>query len=79
MRGLGLDVTNPVGTGGVLDVCLCFGCGGVGGVGGEWVWGLDQGLEGGVVSCPYEERVWILGVYGRSMYMCIVLGGYLRI
>ena len=31
MRGLGLDVTNPVGTGGVLDVCLCFGCGGVGG------------------------------------------------
>ena len=22
MRGLGLDVTNPVGTGGVLDVCM---------------------------------------------------------
>ena len=37
MRGLGL------GTGGVLDVCLCFGCGGVGG---EWVGGLDQGMEG---------------------------------
>ena len=34
MRGLGLDFTNPVGTGGVLDVYLCFGCGGVGG---EWV------------------------------------------
>ena len=33
--------TNHVGTGGVLDVCLCFGCGGVGG---EWVGGLDQGL-----------------------------------
>ena len=32
MRGLGLDFTNLVGTGGVLDVCLCFGCGGVGGV-----------------------------------------------
>ena len=31
MRGLGLDFTNPVGTGGVLDVCLCFGCGDVGG------------------------------------------------
>ena len=31
MRGLGLCFTNPVGTGGVLDVCLCFGCGGVGG------------------------------------------------
>ena len=34
MRGLGFN--NPVGTRGVLDVCLC--CGGV------WVWGLDQGL-----------------------------------
>ena len=47
MRGLGF--TNPVGTGGVLDMCLCFGCGGVGG---EWVGGLDQGLEGccGVMS-----------------------------
>ena len=32
MRGLGF--TNPVGTGGVLDVYLCFGCGGVGE---EWV------------------------------------------
>ena len=52
MRGLGLGFTNPVGTGGVLDVCLCFCCGGVGGVGGEWVRGLDQGLEvwGGVMS-----------------------------
>ena len=35
MRGLGLGFTNPVGTGGVLDVCLCLGCGCVGGVGGE--------------------------------------------
>ena len=32
MRGLGLGFTNPVGIGGVLDVCLCFGCGGLGGV-----------------------------------------------
>ena len=47
MRGLGLSFTNPVGTGGVLDVCLCCG-----GVDGEWVGGLDQGLEGlgGVMS-----------------------------
>ena len=45
MGGLGLDFTNFVGTGGVLDVCLCFSCGGVGGVGVDWVWGLDQGLE----------------------------------
>ena len=49
MRGMGLDFTNPVRTGGVLDVCLCFGCGGGDG---EWVGGLDQGLEGwgGVMS-----------------------------
>ena len=33
MKGLGLDFTNPVGTGGVLDVCLCFVC--MAGVGGE--------------------------------------------
>ena len=37
MRELGLGFTNPVGTGGVLDMCLCFACGGVGGVGGEWL------------------------------------------
>ena len=43
MKELGLGFTNPVWTGGVLDMCLCFGCGGVGGVGGEWVGGLDQG------------------------------------
>ena len=48
MRELGLGFTNPVGTGGVLDVCLC--CSGVCGVCGEC--GLDQGLEGwgGVIS-----------------------------
>ena len=48
---IGLGFTNPVGTGGVLDVCLCFGCGGVGGVGGQWVGGLDQGLEGWCYVC----------------------------
>ena len=41
IRELGL--VNPVGTGGVLDVCLWLGCGGVGG---ERVWGLDYALEG---------------------------------
>ena len=54
MRELDLGFSNPVGTGGVLDMCLCFGCGGVGGVGGEWGVGrgLDQGRErwGGVMS-----------------------------
>ena len=28
LRGLGLGFTNPVGTGEVLDVCLCLACGG---------------------------------------------------
>ena len=58
MRGLGLGFINPVGTRGVLAVCLCFSCagvggvGGMGGVGGEWVGGLEQGLErwGGIMS-----------------------------
>ena len=42
MTRLGLDFTNHVGTGGVLDVrlCLCFGCGGLGGGCDEWVGGL---------------------------------------
>ena len=44
LRGFGMGFTNPVGTWGVLDVCLCLGCGGVGGVGGAWVSGLIQGL-----------------------------------
>ena len=30
-----MGFTNPVETKGVLDVCLCLGCGGVGGVGGK--------------------------------------------
>ena len=38
--GLGLGFTNPVGTRGVLDLCL-----GCGGEGGEWVGVLEQGLE----------------------------------
>ena len=48
MIGLGLGFANPVGTGGVLDVCLCLGFGGVAGVAGvcgEWVGVLEQGLE----------------------------------
>ena len=54
MRELGLDFTNPVGTGGVLDMCLCFGCGGVGGVGGEWVGAWTRVGSGGVVLCLCE-------------------------
>ena len=54
MRDLGLDFTNPVGTGGVLDMCLCFGCGGVGGVGGEWVGAWTSVGSCGVVLCLCE-------------------------
>ena len=41
MRGFGLGLTNPVGTGTVLDMYL-----GCGGVGRERVGGLDQGPWG---------------------------------
>ena len=71
MRGLGLDFTNPVGTGGVLDVCLCFGCSGVGGVGGEWVGAWTRVLRGGVVLCLCEVLIWILCVDGRSR-ICVL-------
>ena len=44
VSGLGLGFINPVGTGGLLDCVSVLGllCGGVCG---EWVRGLDQGLE----------------------------------
>ena len=59
-RGSGF--TNPVGTGDVLDVCLCLGSGGVGR-------GLDQGLEGwgGVMTvsrdslCRWQVQVSVYG------------------
>ena len=51
MRGLGLGFTNPVGTGGVLDVCLCLGCSGVGG---EWVGDWTRAWMGGAVLCLCE-------------------------
>ena len=43
---IGFGLYQSCGAGGVLDMCLCFGCGG------EWVGGLDQGREwwGGVMS-----------------------------
>ena len=49
-------------------MCVCLGCGGVGG---EWVGGLDQGLEGWCYVC--------VSLDDRSRYLCIVLGGDLRI
>ena len=50
MRGFDLGFTNPMGTGGVLDVCLCFGCGVEGCVGGGLVGWLGPG-SGGVGWC----------------------------
>ena len=57
MRGLGLGFTNPVGTGGVLDVCLCLGGGGVGYVGGVgWKWvGPGYGGVGWYYICVSSE------------------------
>ena len=51
MRGLGLDFTNPVGTGGVLDVSLCFGCGSVRGVCGSGQGAWTRVWRSGVVLC----------------------------
>ena len=77
MRELGLCFTR---TGGVLDLCLYFGCGGVGGVGGQYVGDLDQGRErwGGVMYV-FGVSLDFFCVDGRSRYLCIVLGGYLHI
>ena len=55
-------------------MCLCLVCGSVGGVGGEWVGA--RVWNGGVVM---YVRVWIICVDGRSRYLYIVLGGYMRI
>ena len=65
MRGLGLGLTKPVRTWGVLDVCLCCG-----GVGGEWIGDWSRVWRGGVYVCV--RCVWILCVDGRSWYLCIV-------
>ena len=51
MRGFGSGFTNPVGTWGMLDVCLCFGCGGVCG---EWVGAWVRVGRGYVVLCLCE-------------------------
>ena len=55
VRELGLGFNNPVGTGGMCDVCLCLGFGGVsdveGGVGGCFARWLVHCLVGWVVLC----------------------------
>ena len=79
VRGLGLGFTNPGGTGGSEICVLCFGCGGVSAVRGiGWeVWA--RVWEGVVVLSLCLLCVWIICVDGRSRYLYIVLGGYLRI
>ena len=54
VEGMGVGFTNPVGTGGVWNVCLC--CGGVW----EWVGGLVQSLGGwdGVMSVVILHYLW---------------------
>ena len=42
MTELGLGFTNPLGTWGVLGMCLCFGCGGCGC--GWSRWGVGRGI-----------------------------------
>ena len=63
MRGLGLCFTTPVGTRGVLDVCLCLGCGGVVGVDGKWVGTWNRIWTSGVVLCLCE--------FGFCVYMTV--------
>ena len=60
MRGLGF--TNPVGTGEVLDMCLCFGCGGwvsSGQVAWTRVWGMGWSYV--CVSCESRLSVQMVG------------------
>ena len=64
VTGLGLGFTNSVGY--VFWLWWC-----------EWCWGRVGGrLGSGMVGCCY---VCILCVDGRSRYLYIVLGGFLRI
>ena len=56
MRGLGLDFTNTVSTGGMLDMCLCLGC-----VCREWVGAWRRFWRGGVGFCILEKYVGIRG------------------
>ena len=51
---IGFGLHQSCGDMGVLDMCLCSGCGGVCGVGGEWVGGLGQCRERWVVLCLCE-------------------------
>ena len=80
-----LGFTNPVGAG-EYGTCVCVWvvavC--VVSVVIEWGFGAVSGPgswpgSGSMGWCLCEVRVWILCVDGRSRYLCIVLGGYLRI
>ena len=51
---IGFGLYHPVRTVGMLDVCLCLGCGGVGGVGGERLGTWIMIWRSGVVLCLCE-------------------------
>ena len=50
----------------------------MGGVSEECVGAWSRVCEGGVVLCLCVLCVWIMCVDGRSRYLYILLGGYLR-
>ena len=66
-RNIGFGFTNSMGTGGVLDVCLCLGCSGVGGVGGEWVGAWTR------VCISASYRVFVCDRYRLSRLGCAFL------
>ena len=69
--GFSLGFTNPVGTGGVWDMCLCLGCGGVVVLGGVVEWpGPGFGRVGWSYVCVCCESG--LCVYMTGPGICIV-------
>ena len=60
VKGLGLCFTNPVGTGGVCDMCLCLRW--------RWYWGRSLGGWGGVMSVCCESSFCIWQVLASVYY-----------
>ena len=62
-----MGYTNPVGTGGVLNVCL--GCSGVCSVGGQWVGAWNRVCKSGVLPC-----ICLWQISQIQTCMCVVVG-----
>ena len=69
IKGLGSGFTNPVGKGGVLDVCLCLNCGGVGSVGGVWCAILLHLIDICFLSC-----ICLWQISQIQTCLCVVVG-----